>query len=69
VNWRQVEGGLAWRFTRYLKHQDDCLTREMGAREAKQGLWSEPNPQAPWEVRATKQQPKQGCTLNMASAM
>jgi len=54
VNWRQVEEGLAWCFTRYLKHPDECLPLEKVARESKKGLWREPNSQAPWDFRAVK---------------
>ena len=53
VNWRQVEDGLAWCFTRYLKDPDACLPLEKAARVTKKGLWREPNPQRPWEFRAT----------------
>ena len=56
VNWRQVEDGLAWCYPRYLKHPAECLPLEKAARDARKGLWSEPNPQAPWELRAAKQQ-------------
>ena len=52
VNWRQVEDGMAWCFTRYLKQPDVCLRIERAAREAKKGLWREPNPQSPWTFRA-----------------
>lgn len=54
VNWRQVEDGLAWCFTKYLKQPETCLPRERAAREAKRGLWREANPQAPWDFRAAK---------------
>lgn len=54
VNWRQVEDGLAWCFTRYLKQPTACLPREESAREAKKGLWREASPQAPWDFRANK---------------
>jgi micrococcal nuclease len=56
VNWRQVEDGLAWCYSHYLKHPAECPPREKVAREAKKGLWGEPNPQAPWEFRAEKRQ-------------
>ena len=56
VNWRQVEDGLAWCFTRYLKHPEACLPLEQAARENKKGLWREPNPQPPWEFRASKRE-------------
>jgi len=55
VNWRQVEDGLAWCYTRYLKHPAECLPREKAAREERKGLWREPTPQAPWEFRAARQ--------------
>jgi endonuclease YncB( thermonuclease family) len=51
VNWRQVEDGLAWCFTRYLKHPDQCLLLEKAATETKRGLWRDPSPVTPWEFR------------------
>ena len=58
VNWRQVEHGLAWCFTRYLKQPEVCLPLEKAAREGKKGLWREASPQAPWDFRAaTRQRP------------
>ena len=54
VNWRQVEDGLAWCFTKYLKQPKVCLPKETAAREAKKGLWREPDPQPPWDYRALK---------------
>ncbi len=35
VNWRQVEDGLAWCFTQYLKQADVGLPMEKAAREAR----------------------------------
>jgi endonuclease YncB( thermonuclease family) len=54
ANWRQVEDGLAWCFTKYLKQPELCLPFERAAREARKGLWLESSPQAPWEFRAAK---------------
>ena len=54
VNWRQVEDGLAWCFTRYLKQPEVCLPLEKAAQESNKGLWRESKPQAPWEFRAAK---------------
>jgi micrococcal nuclease len=51
VNWRQVEDGLAWCFTRYLKQPQECLPREEAARDAGKGLWRDPQPLAPWAFR------------------
>jgi micrococcal nuclease len=54
VNWRQVEDGLAWCFTKYLKHPNVCLPLEQAAREARRGLWKEGQPMAPWDFRALR---------------
>ena len=56
VNWRQVEDGLAWCFTKYLKQPEVCLPLERAAKENKKGLWRDPNPQSPWEFRAAKRE-------------
>ena len=52
VNWRQVQDGQAWCFTKYLKQPEVCLPLEKDARDARRGLWWEPSPQPPWEFRA-----------------
>lgn len=52
VNWRQVEDGLAWCFTKYLKTPATCLPLEQRAREERRGLWREGDPVAPWDFRA-----------------
>lgn len=54
VSWRQVEDGLAWCFTRYLKHPEECLPLERTARTERRGLWRESAPVAPWEFRSTQ---------------
>lgn len=51
VNWRQVEDGLAWCFTKYLKSPDICLPLERQARAERRGLWRQSDPLAPWEFR------------------
>lgn len=45
-----VRAGLAWH---YVKYSSDPIlaTAEAAARAAKVGLWSEPSPRPPWEVR------------------
>lgn len=54
ANQRLVEQGLAWanqeKKGRFL-HDSSMLEREQEARAAKRGLWSTPNPVAPWEWR------------------
>lgn len=52
VNWRQVDDGLAWCFTKYLKAPETCLPLEKGARAARRGLWRDSDPMAPWDFRA-----------------
>lgn len=59
VNWRQVQDGFAWCFTKYLTQPTTCLPLERDARDARRGLWREERPLAPWEFRADKQ----GATL------
>jgi endonuclease YncB( thermonuclease family) len=56
VNWRQVSDGYAWCFPKYLKHPDECLSRERDARAAKRGFWGEPA-FAPWDWRAKRGTP------------
>ncbi|GKS60034.1 endonuclease [Nitrospira sp.] len=48
-----LEEGLAWRTT--SGSSDEALeAAEVEARYAKRGLWSDPNPVAPWVYRASK---------------
>ena len=57
VNWRQVQDGMAWCFTKYLTQPAACLPLEREARDAQRGLWREDAPMPPWEFRAAKLQP------------
>jgi len=51
-----VKAGLAWWYRQYSK--DESLgVLEQEAREAKRGLWSDPHPIPPWEVRHPKKEP------------
>lgn len=59
LNAEMVASGLAWHFKKYS--QDPELERlERVARRAYLGLWSLPNPQAPWEYRATRRSDGKG---------
>lgn len=50
ANRTQLTNGMAWVYAGYAK--DSSLYRlQDAARRAKRGLWSEPNPIAPWEWR------------------
>ncbi|MFG6448837.1 thermonuclease family protein [Roseateles sp. BYS180W] len=48
----QIDAGLAWAYTRYLKRVE-LLARQAQAQRAGRGLWeqTEPPPVAPWEWR------------------
>ena len=53
VNQQLVAGGWAWHFKRYS--DDKTLARpEAEARQAKRGLWADPDPVPPWEWRRRK---------------
>ncbi len=59
VNLGQIEAGLAWRYKKYEMEQSAedrarYAVAEVLAREAKRGLWVEPEPVAPWEWRKAK---------------
>lgn len=59
VGLRLVEQGLAWHYARYAHEQTETERQayaeaELKARQAGMGLWSEPNPVAPWEWRARR---------------
>lgn len=50
VNREQVKRGMAWAYLKYL-HDQSLVQVENEARQAKVGLWSDPNPMPPWEYR------------------
>lgn len=57
VNLALVRAGLAWHYRAYAREQavQDRLgyaRAEQEAREERRGLWSDPEPQAPWDYRA-----------------
>lgn len=51
VNAEQVRRGMAWVFKRYAPKNSPLYQLEAGARAAQLGIWSDPNPVAPWEWR------------------
>jgi len=56
VNSRMIQDGHAWHFKRY--NQSKVLADlEVEAREAKRGLWSSKEPQAPWDFRKENRTP------------
>ncbi len=53
INKELVKNGLAWHFKKYSDSQEYAQL-ETEAKNNKIGLWSEPNPTAPWEWRKPK---------------
>ncbi|MDF2463616.1 MAG: hypothetical protein K0Q43_1851 [Ramlibacter sp.] len=49
----QVRMGMAWRFVRYSKDAS-FQPLEDAAREARMGLWADPEPVPPWDWRAAQ---------------
>ena len=50
VSLELLRAGLAWHYARF--NQEDALARlEAEARAARRGLWSDPDPVAPWDWR------------------
>jgi len=59
ANLQQIKRGLAWHYTKYQNEQplEDRVSYSNAQEEAtaaKLGLWSEPNPVAPWDWRKSK---------------
>jgi endonuclease YncB( thermonuclease family) len=50
INLEMVRNGFAWRYVRYDK-PGEFTAAEGEARDARRGLWSDPNPVPPWEWR------------------
>ncbi|MGZ8916550.1 MAG: thermonuclease family protein [Methylobacter sp.] len=50
ANKEQIKRGMAWAYRQYL-HDRSLLQTEAEARQAKVGLWADPNPTPPWEYR------------------
>lgn len=60
ANLEQLKGGFAWYYRQYERDVAPDLRNayeraEADARAARRGLWSQPNPQPPWEFRHPEQ--------------
>ncbi len=55
VNMLMVQEGYAWHFKKYSSDVRFAYA-EVQAKKAKRGLWSLPNPIAPWDFRKSKQE-------------
>ena len=56
MNLEQIRAGLAWHYKKYQNEQSSSERElysqaEIEAREAKRGLWYDPEPVPPWEYR------------------
>lgn len=58
VNEALIKVGLAWYYSDYDKNHPAWDSLEKQAREKKIGLWSQPNPIAPWNFRRQKRKSK-----------
>lgn len=54
LNHDLVRAGLAWWYERYAPKDSQLKALELEAREAKRGLWAEPEAMPPWEWRRKK---------------
>jgi endonuclease YncB( thermonuclease family) len=50
VNLEMLEEGMAWHY-KHFDHNARMAAAETTARDTGKGLWSEPQPVAPWEWR------------------
>lgn len=51
LNHESVRAGMSWWYRQYAPKDTTLQKLESEARAAKRGLWSEPNPVAPWDFR------------------
>ena len=59
INLEQVYSGMAWHYKKYQGEQSQAdrikySEAEVEARNARRGLWQEPDPIPPWEYRKSK---------------
>lgn len=53
INLKMIEAGMAWHFKKY-SHNERFAWAEKQARNRKKGLWIQPDPLAPWDYRAKR---------------
>lgn len=59
ANAAQVRDGMAWVYDDYVRDRS-LYALQAEAKKARNGLWSEPDPQPPWAFRRAKRQKGQG---------
>lgn len=55
-----LEEGFAWWYERYYPHMPELGVKQKKAKEARRGLWADPNPVAPWDYRRGQRGAKPG---------
>lgn len=53
-----VASGLAWHYKAFAKSDARLAELETSARQARRGLWADPNPTPPWEWRKRRRTPR-----------
>ena len=51
VNLEMVKAGFAWHYEHFAKKATEYAEAQQQAKEAKLGLWADPNPIPPWDFR------------------
>lgn len=55
INLEMVQDGLAWHYKQYSDSKE-LAEAEVAARKAKNGLWTDKEPQPPWEFRKAERE-------------
>ena len=59
MNHELVKAGFAWWYQKYAPDDETLKQLEHEAREAKRGLWGDPNPIPPWQWRVKRKSPRE----------
>lgn len=62
LNEELLQAGLAWWYKKYAPKDQKLAKLEAEAKQAKRGLWADPNPTPPWDWRKAKRTPKDPCS-------
>ena len=54
INLTMVQEGCAWHYVKYAPNDKELAKAQQQAKEAKKGLWANPNAVPPWEYRKKK---------------
>ena len=59
LNHELVKAGMAWWYRRYAPEDETLKQLEAEARDAKRGLWVDPHPVPPWQLRGMRKSPRE----------